>query len=129
MTIPFADPALPSREPRSQDVMLVASLLHLMSHYTARGDGEQPCVKLASVIERHLCALSRLPDADPVLRATCEQLADRWALLVDETMPRPQPAKQPLLARFMKGAVGRQGRRLQLEISPATPAAPLLPWR
>ena len=47
MTIPFADPALSSQEPRSQDVMLVASLLHLMSHYTARSDGEQPCVKLA----------------------------------------------------------------------------------
>ncbi|MFN3789013.1 hypothetical protein [Massilia sp.] len=98
MSIPVADPA------RSQDVLLVASLLHLMSHYTARGDGEQPCVKLASVIERHLCALARLPDADPVLRATCEQLAERWAGLVDAQLPRP--VKQPLLARFMKGSRG-----------------------
>ena len=104
MTIPFADPALPSQAPRSQDVLLVVSLLHLMSHYTARGDGEQPCVKRASVIERHLCALSRLPDVDPVLRATCEQLAERWAGLVDEQLPRP--VKQPLLARFMKGTWG-----------------------
>lgn len=96
MSIPVADPA------RSQDVLLVASLLHLMSHYTARANGEQPCVKLASVIERHLCALSRLPDADPVLRATCEQLAERWAGLVDAQLPRP--VKQPLLARFMKGS-------------------------
>lgn len=111
MTIPFADPAAslplpPSQAPRSQDVLLVASLLHLMSHYTARGDGEPPCVKLASVIERHLCALSRLPDADPVLRATCEQLAERWAGLVDEQLPRPQASRQPLLARFMKGNWG-----------------------
>lgn len=108
MTIPFADPALPqpSKEARSQHVLLVASTLHLMSHYTARGDGEQPCVKLASVIERHLCALSRLPDVDPVLRATCEQLAERWAGLVDEQLPPPQPVKQPLLARFMKGSRG-----------------------
>lgn len=109
MTIHFADPALPSQptqDGRSQDVLLVASLLHLMSHYTARGDGEPPCVKLASVIERHLCALSRLPDADPVLRATCEQLAERWAGLVDERLPRPQPARQPLLARFIKGQWG-----------------------
>ena len=103
----FADPAQPPQEPRSQDVLLVASLLHLMSHYTARSAGEQPCVKLASVIERHLCALSRLPEADPVLRATCEQLAERWAGLVDEQLPRPQ-ARQPLLAmaRFMKGTWG-----------------------
>ena len=104
MNSSFADLAPPPQEPRSQDMLLVASLLHLMSHYTARADGEQPCVKLASVIERHLCALSRLPDVDPVLRATCEQLADRWAGLVDERLPQPQPVRQPLLARFMKGA-------------------------
>lgn len=90
-------------EPRSQDTLLVASLLHLMSHYSARGDGEQPCVKLASVIERHLCALSRLPSIDPVLRATCEQLADQWAAVVDAKLPAPTPVRQPLLARFMKG--------------------------
>ena len=91
-----------STEPRSQDALLVASLLHLMSHYSAKGDGEQPCVKLASVIERHLCALSRLPTIDPVLRATCEQLADQWANVVDAKLPAPAPARQPLLARFMK---------------------------
>lgn len=108
MTIPFADPALPRPSPdtRGQDVLLVASLLHLMSHYTARSDGEQPCVKLASVIERHLCALARLPDADPVLRATCEQLTERWAALVDRQLPRPPAARQPLLARFMKAHRG-----------------------
>ncbi|VXC51935.1 hypothetical protein [Massilia sp. 9I] len=99
MTIPFADPALASAAARSQDVLLVASLLHLMSHYTARDDGEQPCVKLASVIERHLCALSRLPDVDPVLRATCEQLSERWAGLVDQQMPRP--AKRSILEHFI----------------------------
>ena len=97
-----------SGEPRSQDALLVASLLHLMSHYSAKGDGEQPCLKLASVIERHLCALSRLPTIDPVLRATCEQLADQWANVVDAKLPPPAPARQPLLARFMKnGWVGK----------------------
>jgi len=104
MTIPFADPAQSIQEPRKQDMLLVASLLHLMSHYTARAGGEQPCVKLASVIERHLSALARLPEIDPVLRATCEQLTERWAGLVDEQLP--QPVRQPLLARFMKGAWG-----------------------
>lgn len=99
-------------EPRSQDALLVASLLHLMSHYSVRGDGEQPCVKLASVIERHLCALSRLPHIDPVLRATCEQLSDQWAGVVDARLPPPSPARQPLLARFMKG--GWTGRAAPL---------------
>jgi hypothetical protein len=86
--------------------LLVAALLHLMSQYTvtsaaaadcSQGDG--PCVKLASVIERHLNALARLPDADPVLRATCEQLSVKWAALVDRALPAP--ARRPLLARIL----------------------------
>lgn len=103
MNLSLADDAPPPAPAgRSQDALLVASLLHLMSHYTAREAGEPPCVKLASVIERHLCALARLPDIDPVLRATCEQLTEKWAALVDAKLP--PPARTPLLARFMKGA-------------------------
>jgi len=88
MTYPFPDTALPDYGMPQRDAVMLASLLHLMSHYTARDDKEKPCVRLASVIERHLCALARLPDLDPVLRATCEQLCERWAALVDERMPR-----------------------------------------
>ena len=36
------------------------------------------------------------------------QLADQWANVVDARLPVPAPAKQPLLARFMKtGWVGK----------------------
>lgn len=56
-------------------------------------------MKLASVIERHLKALARLPDADPVLRATCEQLSVKWAALVDRALLAP--ARRPLLARIL----------------------------
>ena len=101
MSIPAAESS--QAAPRSPDTLLVASLLHLMSNYSARGDGQQPCIKLASVIERHLCALARLPSIDPVLRATCEQLADQWAGVVDAKLPAPAPARQPLLTLFMKG--------------------------
>jgi hypothetical protein len=96
----------------SRHMLMVASLLHLMSHYTVHsgagraGDGGGPCVKLASVIERHLHALARLPDADPVLRATCEQLAAHWAALVDRAMP--PPPRRPLLARILR-PVPRRG--------------------
>lgn len=108
MTISPANNTPRAVEARSHDALLVASLLHLMSHYSARGDGAQPCLKLASVIERHLCALARLPTIDPVLRATCEQLVDQWASLVDARLPVPAPVRQPLLARFMKaGRVGK----------------------
>ncbi|NIA56843.1 hypothetical protein HAV22_24780 [Massilia sp. TW-1] len=96
------------RTPRHE--LLVAALLHLMSQYTVsnavnnadacdRASGDGPCVKLASVIERHLNALARLPDADPVLRATCEQLSVKWAGLVDRALPAP--ARRPLLARIL----------------------------
>jgi len=99
--------------PRDQHAVLVAALLHLMSHYTinsaangavngANRSAEGPCVKLASVIERHLNALARLPDADPVLRATCEQLSAKWAGLVDSAMPMPAPVKRPLLERILR---------------------------
>lgn len=101
---------------RDQNAVLVAALLHLMSHYTTRSS-EGPCVKLASVIERHLNALARLPDADPVLRATCEQLSAKWAGLVDSAMPAPP--RRPLLARLLRPAP----RKAESSSSPA--AAPL----
>ena len=86
---------------RHRDAVMIASLLHLMSHYTARDEDDRPCVRLASVIERHLCALARLPELDPVLRATCEQLSATWAGLVDSGMPAPSP-RRPLLARILR---------------------------
>ena len=101
MTDPILKGAPPSPMPQ-RDVVMLASVLHLMSHYTARDEQDKPCVRLASVIERHLCALARLPDLDPVLRATCEQLCERWAALVDDAMPRP--VKRNFLERIMKSS-------------------------
>ena len=101
MQEPFTENAKPSSMPQ-RDIVMLASVLHLMSHYTARDEKNKPCVRLASVIERHLCALSRLPDLDPVLRATCEQLCERWAALVDEEMPRP--VKRNFIERIMRSS-------------------------
>ena len=105
----------------TRHALLIAALLHLMSQYTLRSADQAaqatrraargaratqaedagPCVKLAAVIERHLDALARLPDADPVLRATCEQLRTDWADLVDSRMPPPAP-RRALLARILR---------------------------
>jgi len=101
---PFADISMLEQGMSQRDAVMLASLLHLMSHYTARDEKERPCVRLASVIERHLRAVARLPDLDPVLRATCEQLRERWAGLVDEAMPRP--VKRNLLERIMRPSRG-----------------------
>lgn len=93
------DEALSSLTGKStQPELLVSAVLHLMSHYSvnsAQTNGEQACLKLASVIERHLKVLANLPDLAPVLRATCLQLSEQWARLIERSLP--QPAK---LRRF-----------------------------
>jgi hypothetical protein len=103
----YLDDTPASGTPSTRHALLVAALLHLMSQYTLRStkgsasmEEEGPCVKLAAVIERHLDALARLPDAEPVLRATCEQLRVKWEDLVDSRMPAP--VKRPLLSRILR---------------------------
>lgn len=76
----------------SQPELLVAAVLHLMSHYTvnsAQGGGDHACLKLAAVIERHLKILAELPELTPVLRATCRQLSEQWAGLIERSLERP----------------------------------------
>jgi hypothetical protein len=85
-----------------QPDMLVSSALHLMTHYSAQAAQDGSCVKLASVIERHLKALAGHGELTPVLRATCEQLSEQWAAVVDKAMP--QPARGRLLDRLVGAA-------------------------
>jgi hypothetical protein len=112
----FLDYNPASATPSTRPALLVAALLHLMSQYTLRSaaagrpgdprsdaDTDGPCVKLAAVIERHLDALARLPDVEPVLRATCEQLRVKWEDLVDSRLPAP--VKRPLLSRLLRPAM------------------------
>lgn len=123
----FLDDVLTSGTPSTRPALLTAALLHLMSQYTLRSpagangprsaqdDGDRPCVKLAAVIERHLDALARLPDAEPVLRATCEQLRTRWADLVDSRMPAPP--RRALLARILRPGAGKMPSAGGLQIT------------
>ena len=84
----------------AQPELLLAAVLHLMSHYTANSALEAgSCVKLASVIERHLKILADLPELAPVLSATCQQLSEQWAALVERSLP--QQNKLTLLARLV----------------------------
>jgi hypothetical protein len=90
----------PSAAP-AQPELLVSAVLHLMSHYTAHHEESSTCVRLASVIERHLKALADLPELAPVLRATCQQLSEQWALIVEKAMPQPERFR--LLSRLVGG--------------------------
>ncbi|HEX8403662.1 MAG TPA: hypothetical protein VF670_03530 [Duganella sp.] len=91
----------PSQGAHNPELMLSA-VLHLMSHYMAGGEAAGGCVKLASVIERHLKALASLPDLAPVLSATCQQLSEQWAAVVERTMREQE--KSNFLSRIMARA-------------------------
>lgn len=94
------DPLLLEQNTRpSRPELLVSAALHLMSHYAAGEQESGACVRLAAVIERHLTALAELPGLEPVLRATCSQLSEQWADLVEERI-RP-PAPPSLLMRLV----------------------------
>ena len=101
-----------------QPELLLSAVLHLMSHYTARSQDSGACLKLASVIERHLKALAQLPELAPVLQATCQQLSEQWAAMVEAGLP--PPPKSSFLSRIMAGS-GAERRRA------VTPAKPLMP--
>ncbi|MES2740402.1 MAG: hypothetical protein V4754_05560 [Pseudomonadota bacterium] len=87
-----------SRQPE----LMLSAVLHLMSHYTARSAEQGACLKLAAVIERHLHALADLPGLAPVLQATCQQLSEQWAGVIERQAPRP-PASS-FLSRVAAGA-------------------------
>ncbi|HEY8608789.1 MAG TPA: hypothetical protein VIM12_16870 [Noviherbaspirillum sp.] len=95
------DPAFYEPSARTQPELLLSAVLHLMSHYTAHAQESQACTRLASVIERHLKVLAELPELAPVLQATCLQLSEQWASLVDRTI---RPAQRPsLFLRLIAG--------------------------
>ncbi len=62
--------------------LMLSAVLHLMSHYTA------------SAAEQ-----GALPELAPVLRATCQQLSEQWAGVVESTLPGPD--KSNFLARII----------------------------
>lgn len=102
MAIEKMDQALqgPNAAP-AQPELLVSAVLHLMSHYTANNQESNSCIKLASVIERHLKALADLPGLAPVLRATCQQLSEQWGVVVERAMPQQEKFK--LFTRLVTG--------------------------
>ena len=85
--------------PATKDTLLISSVLHLMSHYCTSAANQAPCVKLASSIERHLAALSRCSELDPVVRATCEGLVANWSDVVETGVQ--ETGKRSLVARLL----------------------------
>jgi hypothetical protein len=92
MAIDKIDPIFLEQDPGPvRPELLVSAALHLMSHYAAGAQENRACLRLAAVIERHLQALADLPGLEPVLRATCSQLSEQWADLVERRLHPPAP--------------------------------------
>lgn len=75
-----------------QPELVIASALHLMSHYTVDDHDAEACIRLACVIQRHLRCLAGMTGLSPVLQATCQQLSEDWEQRVNRRMPTSQTA-------------------------------------
>ena len=56
----------------------------------------------AAAIERHLKALANLPNMEPILRATCQQLSEQWGMMYEQQLPKPAPAA--FITRLISGS-------------------------
>ncbi|MES2259405.1 MAG: hypothetical protein V4724_12830 [Pseudomonadota bacterium] len=90
--------------------LMLSAVLHLMSQYIANVGERGDCPKLASVIERHLKALTNLPELAPVLSATCQQLAEQWAGVVERALP-PQTQRNFLSNLMARSRAPQQAER------------------
>jgi hypothetical protein len=91
--------------PSATPEMLIASVLHLMSHYVVDIDNAGAGTTLSVAIERHFHALSNMAGLPPVLRGTCLQLSQQWGTLVADASARV-PARASILRRFQLWAIG-----------------------
>jgi hypothetical protein len=95
-----------ANDPAPTPEILIASVLHLMSHYLASIDNAATRANLALAIERHFQTLSILPDLAPILRGTCSQLSEQWGPLVASNSARIEQrcARLSILDRFRRFA-------------------------
>jgi hypothetical protein len=92
----------PRHSDASRSAMMVSSVLHLMSSYAAgRADGPRPT--LASSIQKHLDTLAGSSDLAPVMRATCQQLAEHWS---HEVRRSATPVKKISLLQRLAAHIG-----------------------
>jgi hypothetical protein len=94
MTTLSADPLFDADTSRPE--VIVSAALYLMSTYGCKGG----CPRLAHVIVQHLRVLAERADLPPVLRSTCQSLAEQWRGKLNETIAPAEP-KRPTLAAVL----------------------------
>ena len=102
-SLPRSTAIYSNEEKSGQAEILLSAALHLMSQYSVHSagfEGNNACLKLASVIERHLKALSELPGVAPVLQATCQQLHEQWFNFINSHLPYQNKKRRFRLGSF-----------------------------
>lgn len=87
-------------KPRVASELLISAVLRLISQYGTLTDADT-ATQSAALIERHLKTLAGLPDMEPVLRATCQQLSEQWGMLQEQQIPKPTPSA--FITRLISG--------------------------
>jgi hypothetical protein len=87
--------------------LLISTVLQLISRHGALAaeDADAETVsRSAATIEHHLKALAHLPDMEPILRATCQQLSEQWGMLHEQQLPKSSPsASSAFITRLISG--------------------------
>ncbi|KAF3998236.1 hypothetical protein HAV38_10910 [Glaciimonas immobilis] len=84
--------------------LLVSAVLQRISQYNTRSGDPAHCAQSAATIEYHLHTLSELPTLAPVLRATCQQLSEQWALVAERAAPSQPRSASTFIARLISGS-------------------------
>jgi hypothetical protein len=84
---------LGSAKSRVASELLISAVLQLISRHGALANADaETTLRSAAAIERHLKTLAGLPDMEPILRATCQQLSEQWGMLLEQQRPKATPA-------------------------------------
>jgi hypothetical protein len=85
--------------------LLISSVLQLISQHGALAAMDtEAAIRSAGIIERHLKTLAELPDMEPILRATCQQLSEQWGMLLEQQRPKPKPTSSAFITRLISGS-------------------------
>ncbi|RXZ33370.1 hypothetical protein D9O50_13530 [Oxalobacteraceae bacterium CAVE-383] len=80
---------------------MISAVLQLISRHGTLAAGSEDAVRSAAAIEQHLKTLAALPDMEPILRATCQQLSEQWGMLLEQQQPKP--ASSAFITRVISG--------------------------
>ncbi|MDB5777064.1 MAG: hypothetical protein JWP38_3197 [Herbaspirillum sp.] len=93
--------------PRVASELLICSVLQLISQYGAvAANDSEAAMRSAAAIELHLKTLAALPDMEPILQATCQQLSEQWGMLLEQQARKSTPSA--FVTRLISGPSPRR---------------------